>query len=118
MCEKNVNDYAAAICRFILAHIRQSFSKVERKWCKNGVNGGCTRLQTIEIKGFFESGRCCRGTQKGSWSNAISLLKSRILPRFAAHLPGRKVVNNRERIRTAAKGVGVENNSPIAAYRK
>ena len=90
MCEKNVNDYAAAICRFILAHIRQSFSKVERKWCKNGVNGRCAHLQTIEIKEFFESGRCCRGTQKGFWSNAISLLESRILPRFAAHLPGRK----------------------------
>ena len=36
----------------------------------------------------------CRGTQKGSLSNAISLLKSRILPRFAAIYRAEKVVNN------------------------
>ena len=48
---------------------------------------------TVEIKGFFESGRCCRGTQKVSLSNAISLLKSRVLPRFAAICRAEKVVN-------------------------
>lgn len=61
MCEKIVNDYADGICRFFRAHIRQYFSKVERKWCKNGVNGGRAHLQTVEIKGFIENGRCCRG---------------------------------------------------------
>ena len=35
----------------------------------------------------------CRGTQKVSLSNAISLLKSRILPRFAAFYRAEKVMN-------------------------
>ena len=35
----------------------------------------------------------CRGTQKVSSSNAISLLKSRILPQFAAINRAEKVVN-------------------------
>ena len=37
--------------------------------------------------------RCCRGTQKVSLSNAISLLKSRFLPRFTAICRAEKVVN-------------------------
>jgi hypothetical protein len=36
----------------------------------------------------------CRGTQKESLSNGISLLKSRILPQFAAIYRAEKVVNN------------------------
>jgi hypothetical protein len=38
-------------------------------------------------------GKSCRGTQKVSLSNAISLLKSRILPQFAAICRAEKVVN-------------------------
>jgi len=36
----------------------------------------------------------CRGTQKVSLSNAISLLKSRILPQFAAICWAEKLVKN------------------------
>ena len=36
----------------------------------------------------------CRGTQIRFWSSAISLLKSRILPRFTAICRAEKVVNN------------------------
>jgi len=35
----------------------------------------------------------CRGTQKVSWSSAISLLKSRILPHFTAICQAQKPVN-------------------------
>jgi len=43
---------------------------------------------------LLRAGDSCRGTQKVSWSSAISLLKSRILPQFAAIYRTEKVVNN------------------------
>ena len=49
------------------------------------------------------SDRYCRGKRKVSLSNAISLLKSRILPQFAAICRAEKVVNNRDSVMEKAK---------------
>jgi hypothetical protein len=62
---------------------------VSRRWrCRS-----LPRFAAIYFN-LLRAGVSCRGTQKVSLSNAISLLKSRILPQFAAICRAEKVVNN------------------------